>query len=128
MTKPLISPKMAVEVLNRAFAADSKAVRTIFACRAPCNQQLADDPTIQVAAYDLVPGSKFSLAAIGLLNGIFGIRDDGMGYLAASYEVVCRVHGTIDEDRSDKVGDPCPIDGCEETLGLGELVKFMETP
>lgn len=124
--KPLISPKMAVEVLNRALAADPEAVRLLFNYRVGCNQELADDPTIQVSSYR--PKGAMTLGALGLLNGIFGIRGDGMGYLTGLYAVVCSVHGSErPEFAKTKVGDPCPVDGCEETLGLGELGKFEET-
>jgi hypothetical protein len=122
--KPLISPKMAVEVLNRALAADPEAVRLLFSYRVGCNQELADDPTIQVSSYQ--PKGTLTVSSLGLLNGIFGVREDKYGYLTAEYEVVCPVHGA-ERPEFTKVGEPCPIDGCGETLGLGKLVKFMET-
>lgn len=122
--KPLVSPKDAIEVLNRALAADPEAARLLFNYRVGCNEELANDPTIQVSSYR--PKGTTTVGILGLLNGIFGIQDDGMGYLAASYEVVCPVHGA-ERPEFTKVGDPCPIDGCQETLGLGKLVEFMET-
>jgi len=68
----------AVAVLNRALAADPVAMNTLFAYRVNCNQQLSDDPTIQVASANTV-------SVLGLINGLLGIRPNGYGYVTAVF-------------------------------------------
>ena len=127
--KPLVSPKDAVAVLNRALAADKDAMRRLSDFRVMCNDELADDPTIQVRKEE---SGNCSVGLIGILNGIFGIQDNNYGYLAGSYELECPVGGPIEshltEEEADKlkIDDPCPK--CEgEKIILGGLTRFMET-
>ena len=56
-----------VRVLARAFAADPSAIQALLGHRVPCNQVLADDPTIGVQ-----PGTAYTLGTLGLLNGLLG--------------------------------------------------------
>jgi hypothetical protein len=45
---------------------------------------MADHPTIQVRQY---PGDEYSSVGIlGILNGLFGIREDGMGAICMEIE------------------------------------------
>ena len=58
-------------MLNRAFAADPDAVHAMVCNRVPCNNALADDPTVVVSA-GLVAGSGPTVGMMGLLNGLLG--------------------------------------------------------
>lgn len=71
----------AVDVLNRAFAADPNAIHALVCNRVPCNDDLAEDPTI-VAEYprpinDTQP-TLFQVGALGLINGIIGEITGGL--------------------------------------------------
>lgn len=113
----------AVEVLNRALETDHETVYELFQHRVLCTEDLANDPTIVVGS-DAETG-KPDLGPLGLINGIFGIREDGsnMGYIAAVYTVICPNNMDIEADG--KVGDVCP--DCGEQLILGELIRFKRT-
>jgi hypothetical protein len=65
--------------LNQALETDPAAISTLFRRRVACNLAMADHPTIQVHADSTV-------GPLGLLNGLFGIREDGYGYLTAMWD------------------------------------------
>lgn len=57
----------AADVLNRAFATDPRAVESLIRKRVPCNQALAEDPTIVVGESPICGND---LGTLGLINGI----------------------------------------------------------
>ena len=59
---------MAAEVLNRARKADPEAVDRLIFFRTPCNQELANDPSIVVG--DTADGKNTDVSMVGILNGI----------------------------------------------------------
>jgi len=65
-----------LDVLNRAVTSDVEAMTAIIESRVPCNQALADDPTIQCGGYD---GEPYTVGPLGLINGLCGI-DPNTGY------------------------------------------------
>lgn len=71
----------AIEVLNRALAADPDTVRALFAHRVVCNETLTDDPTIQVTVKNMP-----TLGVLGLVNGLFGVAPSGYGFITAEYD------------------------------------------
>jgi hypothetical protein len=119
-----------VDVVNDAINSDSSAMRALFENRVPCNQRLADHPTIQVSKENEDVG--YTVGLLGLLSGIAGTRQykDNANFsrIWAVYNVDCPIHGT-DEERHDlKVGDTCPTEGCDEKLILGELLRIEQVP
>ena len=64
----------ALLVLNRALAADPDAIRSLIFRRVPCNEALADDPTIQVcrAGDDESHPDTCAVGMLGIINGILG--------------------------------------------------------
>ncbi len=71
-----------IDFLNGLVEIDRDAVRALFASRVPCNQKLADDPTVQVRAYGLEDKPHdFEVGILGLLNGFVGIDDEGHGLI-----------------------------------------------
>jgi hypothetical protein len=123
-----------VDVLNRALAEDPEAIRRLMSeAYVPCNETLANDPTIQVRTEKVGVGTYqpvippkthyYSVGALGLINGIIGIKN-GHGYVAACFNVKCRVHGELMKHKDKKVNDTCGVEGCVEPLILGSLVKF----
>ena len=72
----------AIEVLNRAAETDGAALTNILKERWPCNDELADDQTIQVRE----DKSGLSVSALGLINGLFGVDENGFGHITAIFE------------------------------------------
>lgn len=64
-----------IEGLNDFIRIDEPAVRAIMNYRVPCNDTMANHPTIQVNA-------KHEVGMLGLLNGVIGVDQKGWGYLA----------------------------------------------
>lgn len=82
MVKESITIQDALDLLNEIVEKDKACAKALLNARVPCNQAIAEHPTIQVHAYD---GNPPTVGLIGFLNGLFGIDDEtGMGALAAS--------------------------------------------
>jgi hypothetical protein len=69
-----------VRILNEALATDVQAISALVAARVPCNEALADHPTIQVGTHDGVT----KVGILGIINGFFGIGEDGYGAIEAN--------------------------------------------
>lgn len=122
-----------IEVVNRAIKADPSAVHALFENRVPCNQRLANDQEIQVATENKDVG--YVIGVLGLLSGIVGTctyrGNKDYSKIWAVYNVDCPVHGTNGDEWSKeevKVGDSCPVKGCEEELILGNLLYLERVP
>ena len=61
----VVSIKKVLKVLNRALKADQGAMNALMCARVQCNEELANDQTIQVSASN-------GVGVLGLLNGFFG--------------------------------------------------------
>jgi len=70
----------AVVVLNRAIEKDPLAVRALFNKKIFANDALCDDESILV-------DQDSGVGVLGILNGIIGLNDKGMGYVAAAYDL-----------------------------------------
>lgn len=73
----------ALAVLNRALELDQIAVSALMARRVACAEGFAADPTIQVGRFNDDPEEGLELGPLGLINGLFGARPDGWGYVTA---------------------------------------------
>lgn len=73
----------AVELLNEICKLDLEAMNNLVKIRVSCNEALADHPTVQVRAFK---DEGFQVGLIGILNGIFGIAGDGVGYIAGMFD------------------------------------------
>lgn len=71
----------AIKVLNRIHATDPTVLNALIEHRVPCNSELVKDPTVQV----VTNGEGFQVGLLGIINGIFGVQEDGKGYIAADY-------------------------------------------
>lgn len=82
-----------IERLNSMVAADPEAMRALVEHRVPCNEAMADHPTVQVGRRrDPGPyGDRpFEVGMLGVLNGILGTQGEGgPGYLASVMDVDC---------------------------------------
>lgn len=72
----------AVEVLNRLHLADPTVMQTLVYQRVPCNQAVAEDPTIQVGGAVNAP----MVGILGIINGLFGVNDQSLGYIVANID------------------------------------------
>lgn len=77
-----MTPQQAVEFLNSLLTVDDLAISSLINNRIPCNRELADHPHVQVTA----SRSGYLVGMLGILNGIFGTKDDGRGFIRAVYD------------------------------------------
>lgn len=124
MTQEIVIDHL-LEVLNRAVKADRKAIAQLLAHRVPCNQALADDPTIQVGSYREI--QPYAVGLLGLLSGIAGVHpEDSYSRIAAEYDVECSRCGHDAQAVGGlTVGDACAV--CGKELVLGQLRGFVRT-
>src|SRR5687767_9721629 len=59
-----------LKVLQRAFEADPSALHCLIVNRVPCNQKLADDPSVVVEGDRVLEGLNPQVGMLGILNGI----------------------------------------------------------
>lgn len=62
-----------IEFLNSLLTTDREAMSALFAQRVPCNEAMANHPTVQVGQ----TLGRYNLSALGILNGLFGTIEDG---------------------------------------------------
>ena len=73
----------AIAYLNELVKLDPKAMHALVETRHSCNQALADHPTAQVATSN---GGLASVGLLGILNGLFGVDEDGWGPITANFD------------------------------------------
>lgn len=82
--------RRAVEVLNRALKKDPVAINFLFSNRERLRAEgtpLKDDETIQVRKRTNPEGEVYyTVGALGVINGLFGIKEDGYGLIFAVCE------------------------------------------
>lgn len=83
MLKETVNAQDVCDVLNEMLKLDKTCITALVNHREPCNDAIANHPTIQVQQYS---GEISKVGLIGVLNGIFGIREDGMGAIAMVIE------------------------------------------
>lgn len=91
MIKTSITLQEVVDLLNDLLGIDPLSINALFNIRVYCNQRLADHPTVQVGCQG--PKGPFMVCAVGfvgILNGLFGLNESGLGRLAMELD-----NGTI---------------------------------
>ena len=68
----------AIDLLNEIHRLDSSVLPALIDYRVPCNDAVAEHPTVQVS-----PDNKVGL--LGIINGIFGTNKNGWGFIAAEF-------------------------------------------
>lgn len=86
--RPSYTAADAVKVLNRIHAADPTVLPALIGHRIPCNEALADDPTVQVGPLPkdapVRDGREWEVGLLGIVNGLFGTRTRfGPGFIGA---------------------------------------------
>lgn len=71
-----------VAFLNECLELDRPAVAALIANRVPCNQALADHPTVQAGAQH----GGYNVGMLGILNGLCGTFENSTGAIAAIFE------------------------------------------
>jgi len=122
MIKEVISIENAIEVLNRLNETDPKAAMALVETRVPCSEELAEDPEIQVG---FSSNGAFQVGVLGIINGLFGITDDGFGSICANFSVQCSKDSTHEGSESENILSECPV--CGSSLELGTLLNFERT-
>lgn len=79
----MTEPQRAVDVLNEIFEQDPEVLHKLVNYRVPCNEVLAEHPSVQVGYKEDDPEKGYEVGFLGILNGIFGVKEDGYGYIAA---------------------------------------------
>ena len=72
--------RRAIDVLNDCLRTDPDAINALMQYEVPVNDALAGHPTVQVG---MNLDSRVVLRPLGLINGLFGIREDGYGHIVA---------------------------------------------
>jgi hypothetical protein len=80
--KEQITIDEAIAYLNELIRLDKPAIAALIANRVPCNQELADHPTVQVVAQN----EGFHVGMLGIINGMFGADHEGWGPIAFKFE------------------------------------------
>lgn len=94
-----VSIEQAIEFLNNALTLDRKAITNLCNQRVICNFEILNHPTIQAGWWPKDgsmpdPGSPNEndgkseprVGIIGIINGLFGVDEDGWGFIAAHYD------------------------------------------
>lgn len=88
-----------IDYLNELIELDRPAIAALIANRVPCNQALADHPTVQVHQQN----DGFHVGLLGIINGFFGVNDNGWGPITVVFEDG-NLRGFV-RTGSDEVGD-----------------------
>jgi len=85
-----------IAFLNSLLESDPYAIAELLTVRVPCNQTLADHPTVQVAAgpdhgITFIRPGEYRVGILGILNGYCGSIEEGpregWGPIAAVYDI-----------------------------------------
>lgn len=79
MIKQSVTPQEVVDFLNELIEVDRIAIAALVDNRVPCNQSMADHPTVPVYARH----EGYLIGMLGILNGMFGTDDDGWGIISS---------------------------------------------
>jgi len=121
----------AISFLNDLVKLDPIAMAKLVDAKVPCNRDLADHATVQVACTP--EGKQHTVGFLGVLNGLFGTMPDdskhpGWGPISAEYEVFCGscdLGGDVTDDKNwDPEANVCPRCGGDVTW---KLVRFSLT-
>ena len=77
-----VTVEVAIEFLNELVKLDRGAIARLIDRRVCCNDALAGHPTVQVGFSSVGP----VVGLLGILNGLFGIREDSYGHITALLE------------------------------------------
>lgn len=73
---------IAIDILNEALEADREAICKLLDYKVECNDSLANHATIQVGMLN----GKSQVGMLGIINGLFGVDEDGYGFICYEYD------------------------------------------
>lgn len=82
--KTQVTLQEVVNLLRALNRRDPEAVHALIETRVPCNQLLADHPTVQVMEQFAEGQPQYVVGLLGVLNGLFGMDENGMGAIIAN--------------------------------------------
>jgi hypothetical protein len=82
MIKETVSITDACALLNELLKLDPDCVYALVMNRIPCNEALLNHPTVMVQQYK----SSSAVGLLGILNGLFGVREDGFGAICVEMD------------------------------------------
>ena len=85
MSREQVSIDDTIAYLNELRHLDAEAMDDLIGYRAPCNDALRDHPTARVLGIGPT-GKSPRIGMLGLLNGLFGPRADGLGEISAVFD------------------------------------------
>lgn len=91
MIRTSIDPERVVQLLNEMLKLDQEAVYSLFGFRTPCNDSIANHESIQVS--DETPSA--SVGFLGILNGLFGVDEHGIGPICMVMQLTEIIEFTI---------------------------------
>lgn len=97
----IVSVNAMIHFLNTALYLDPQAINALFSYRVPCNEAIADHPTIQVLQE--TPESVPIVGLMGLLNGAFGVDEEDWGFIAMDIDdegVITSFYRTSSSERN----------------------------
>jgi len=68
------------------FKADHEAIEKLVEMRVPCNDALVNDPACQTTFHENEVGAQPVVGLLGVLNGVFGTRSNGWGWIGANFD------------------------------------------
>jgi hypothetical protein len=86
MLKKKVTAQDVCDLLNDMLVLDRKGTTAIVNHRHVCNKKISDHPTLMVRTVVEDKKKISTIGLIGILNGIFGIRPDGMGDICYDVE------------------------------------------
>ena len=75
MFRDTVSADDVIRYLNELVEIDPLAIRALMCTRIPCNEALANHPTVQVSEWP----EGCHVGVIGIINGLFGTDEEGRG-------------------------------------------------
>lgn len=82
MENKTIDKEGMIKFLNELLSIDPVTINALFSSRVSCNRKLSEHPTVQVG---LAGKDHFYVGMIGIVNGLFGCDDKGIGFICAEY-------------------------------------------
>jgi len=74
-----VSAQDVCDLLNEILRLDYDCIHNLINHREECNENIANHP-------DIIVTNESTLGIMGLINGLFGIREDGMGAICYEYD------------------------------------------
>ncbi len=83
----LINPELIIQYLNSLLLLDSTAISKLIDIRVSTNAKLANHETVQVVQNGTDENPEYIVGLLGILNGLCGIDEDGVGFIVAECDM-----------------------------------------